>query len=162
PAAVTAAIGGPAPAPRAEGFADVLATRVADLTAYQDAAYADRYAEEVQRVPAIAAERAGAEAGERIAVAHARGRHKLMADMDEYGVARRHPAPQERARREAECGPDAEVSVLLHPPVLRAMGVNRKIKLRRSAGPVFRALRAARRLRGTALDPFGRDRKSVV
>jgi len=156
PAAVTAAIGGPAPAPRAEGFADVLATRVADLTAYQDAAYADRYAEEVQRVAAIAAERAGAEAGERIAVAYARGLHKLMAYKDEYEVARLHLDPQERARREAEFGPDAEVSVLLHPPVLRAMGVNRKIKLRRSAGPVFRALRAARRLRGTALDPFGR------
>jgi indolepyruvate ferredoxin oxidoreductase len=36
------------------------------------------------------------------------------------------------------------------------MGMTRKIRLRRSAGPVFRALRAARRLRGTPLDPFGR------
>jgi indolepyruvate ferredoxin oxidoreductase len=33
--------------------------------------------------------------------------------------------------------------------------MSRKIRLRRSAGPVFRALRAARRLRGSALDPFG-------
>jgi indolepyruvate ferredoxin oxidoreductase len=128
---------------------------VADLTGYQDQAYADRYAEEVQRVAAIAAERAGAEAGERIGVAYARGLHKLMAYKDEYEVARLHLDPAERARRDAEFGPDAAVVVLLHPPVLRAMGMTRKIRLRRTAGPVFRALRAARRLRGTPLDPFG-------
>jgi indolepyruvate ferredoxin oxidoreductase len=159
PAAVAAAVDpatGPAAPVRAEGFADVLATRVADLTAYQDERYADRYAEEVHRVAAIAAERAGADAGERVAVAYARGLHKLMAYKDEYEVARLHLDPAERARRDAEFGADAAVSVLLHPPVLRAMGMTRKIRLRRSAGPVFRALRAARRLRGTPLDPFGR------
>jgi indolepyruvate ferredoxin oxidoreductase len=155
PAAVAAATGAPvSPAP-SEGFADVLATRVADLTGYQDEAYADRYAEEVQRVAALATERAGTDAGERVAVAYARGLHKLMAYKDEYEVARLHLDPAERARRDAEFGPDAAVSVLLHPPVLRAMGMSRKIRLRRTAGPVFRALRAARRLRGTPLDPFG-------
>jgi indolepyruvate ferredoxin oxidoreductase len=156
PAAVAAATGAPAGPTRTEGFADVLATRVADLTGYQDEAYADRYAEQVQRVAAIATERAGAEAGERIGVAYARGLHKLMAYKDEYEVARLHLDPAEQARRDAEFGPDAAVSVLLHPPVLRAMGMTRKIRLRRTAGPVFRALRAARRLRGTPLDPFGR------
>jgi indolepyruvate ferredoxin oxidoreductase len=155
PEAVAAATGAPASPPPAEGFADVLATRVADLTGYQDERYADRYAEEVQRVAAIAAERAGGEAGERIAVAYARGLHKLMAYKDEYEVARLHLDPAEQARRDAEFGPDAAVSVLLHPPVLRAMGMTRKIRLRRTAAPVFRALRAARRLRGTPLDPFG-------
>jgi indolepyruvate ferredoxin oxidoreductase len=168
PAAVAAAVAGSvagsvtaprgtstAPA-RASGLAEVLATRVADLTGYQDEAYADRYAEEVQRVAAIAAERAGAEAGERIGVAYATGLHKLMAYKDEYEVARLHLDPAEKARRDAEFGPDASVSVLLHPPVLRALGMTRKIRLRRTAGPAFRALRAARRLRGTALDPFGR------
>jgi indolepyruvate ferredoxin oxidoreductase len=158
PAAVATAIGSGAPAAtaRAEGFADVVATRVADLTAYQDERYADRYAEEVQRVAAIAIDRAGPDAGERVAVAYARGLYKLMAYKDEYEVARLHLDPAERARRDAEFGADAAVSVLLHPPVLRAMGMTRKIRLRRSAGPVFRALRAARRLRGTPLDPFGR------
>jgi indolepyruvate ferredoxin oxidoreductase len=156
PEAVAAATRGPAAPAEPSGFADVLATRVADLTGYQDARYGDRYAEEVQRVAAIATERAGAEAGERIAVAYARGLHKLMAYKDEYEVARLHLDPAEQARRDAEFGPGADVSVLLHPPVLRALGMTRKIRLRRSAGPAFRALRAARRLRGTALDPFGR------
>jgi indolepyruvate ferredoxin oxidoreductase len=156
PAAVAAATGASAAPDAATGFADVLATRVADLTGYQDEHYADRYAEEVQRVAAIATERAGADAGERVAVAYARGLHKLMAYKDEYEVARLHLEPAEQARRDAEFGPDASVSVLLHPPVLRALGMTRKIRLRRTAGPAFRALRAARRLRGTALDPFGR------
>ncbi|QYN31989.1 indolepyruvate ferredoxin oxidoreductase family protein [Pseudonocardia sp. DSM 110487] len=156
PAAVATAIGAPAAVAEPAGFADVLATRVADLTGYQDERYADRYAEEVQRVAAIATERAGADAGERVAVAYANGLHKLMAYKDEYEVARLHLDPAEQARRDAEFGPDAAVSVLLHPPVLRALGMTRKIRLRRTAGPVFRALRAARRLRGTPLDPFGR------
>ncbi|OZM76162.1 indolepyruvate ferredoxin oxidoreductase family protein [Pseudonocardia sp. MH-G8] len=156
PAAVAAATGTRDTAAPATGLADVLATRVADLTGYQDAAYADRYAEEVARVAALAAERAGADAGERVAVAYATGLHKLMAYKDEYEVARLHLDPAEQARRDAEFGPGATVSVLLHPPVLRALGMTRKIRLRRTAGPAFRALRAARRLRGTALDPFGR------
>ena len=143
----------------AAGDADleqVLATRIADLTGYQDAGYARRYAEEVRRVAAIATVRAGDDAGARIGAAYARGLHALMAYKDEYEVARLHLDPVEVARRAAEYGPDARVSVMLHPPVLRAMGMQRKIALPgRVATPAFRALRAARRLRGTPLDVFG-------
>jgi indolepyruvate ferredoxin oxidoreductase len=156
PAAVAAATGVREDPPPATGLAEVLAAREADLAGYQDEGYAHRYAEEVRRVAAIAAERAGVDAGERIAAEYARGLYKLMSYKDEYEVARLHLDPAEQARRDAEFGPDAAVSVLLHPPVLRALGMNRKIRLRRTAGPAFRALRAARGLRGTALDPFGR------
>ena len=59
-----------------------------------------------------------------------------MAYKDEYEVARLHLDPAEVARRDAEYGPDARTSVLLHPPVLRALGMQRKIKLGgRLAGP---------------------------
>ncbi len=44
---------------------------------------------------------------------------------------------------------------MLQPPLLRAMGLDRKIKLGRWAFPALGALRRARRLRGTAFDPFG-------
>ncbi|MFC4113124.1 indolepyruvate ferredoxin oxidoreductase family protein [Nonomuraea zeae] len=146
----------PAEEPEPEGLDEVVAVRVADLTGYQNAAYARTYAEDVRDVAAVAAERAGAAEGAAIALAYARGLHKLMAYKDEYEVARLHLDPAEKARREREFGPDAVVSVLLHPPVLRAMGMKRKIEVRRSAGVLFRGLRAARVLRGTAFDVFGR------
>jgi indolepyruvate ferredoxin oxidoreductase len=81
--------------------------------------------------------------------------YKLMAYKDEYEVARLHLDGVERARLSAEFGPDATATVLLHPPVLRALGMNRKLRLGRTATPVFALLRAARRLRGTRLDLFG-------
>ncbi|MGP3910113.1 indolepyruvate ferredoxin oxidoreductase family protein [Nonomuraea sp. 10N515B] len=142
----------------AEKLDEVVALRVADLTGYQNAAYAATYAEDVRSVSDLALERAGEEAGTEIALAYARGLHKLMAYKDEYEVARLHLDPAEQARREREFGADAVVTVLLHPPVLRAMGMKRKIKLRRSAPVLFRGLRAARVLRGTAFDVFGRAR----
>jgi indolepyruvate ferredoxin oxidoreductase len=38
--------------------------------------------------------------------------------------------------------------------MLRALGVDRKLKLQRSAVPALRALRASKRVRGTIVDPF--------
>ncbi len=146
-----------------EGLDDVLATRIADLTGYQDAAYAGRYAEEVRRVAALASEAVGPDDGSRVARAYARGLHRLMAYKDEYEVARLHLDPVEVARREAEYGADADVSVMLHPPVLRALGMHRKIRLRgRTAEVTFRALRAARGLRHTPFDVFGRAEVRAV
>ncbi|HEX3789766.1 MAG TPA: indolepyruvate ferredoxin oxidoreductase family protein [Pseudonocardiaceae bacterium] len=156
PDAVRAALAGPVPAAvQPEGAAGAIAARATDLTGYQDAAYARRYADDVDAVMARATAQVGAAAAERIGLAYAVGLHKLMAYKDEYEVARLHLDPVEQARLAAEFGPDVRVGVLLHPPVLRALGMKRKIQLRRSAKPVFRVLRRARRLRGTRLDPFG-------
>lgn len=149
-----AALAEPAERP-APGLEETLALRVADLTGYQNQTYARTYENDVRRVTAEAARRAGEEAGARVGLAYARSLHKLMAYKDEYEVARLHLDPEEQARREREYGADAVVSVLLHPPLLRAMGMKRKIRLRRSAPVLFRGLRAARVLRGTALDVFG-------
>jgi indolepyruvate ferredoxin oxidoreductase len=44
----------------------------------------------------------------------------------------------------------------LHPPLLRALGLTRKLKLGTWFDGAFRALAALKGLRGTALDPFGR------
>ncbi|GAA2205514.1 indolepyruvate ferredoxin oxidoreductase family protein [Nonomuraea monospora] len=156
PDAVRQALLGEAAASEPQDLDDVIATRVADLTGYQNATYARTYADDVHHVRTLAAERAGEAAGAAITLAYARGLHKLMAYKDEYEVARLHLDPAEQARREHEFGADAVVSVLLHPPALRAMGMKRKIKVRRSAGVLFRGLRAARVLRGTAFDLFGR------
>ena len=126
-----------------------------ELTAYQDARYGARFRRDVERLAALVRERLG-EGGEPLSAAYAGGLYKLMAYKDEYEVARLHLDTIERARLDAEFGPDARVKVLLHPPVLRELGMQRKLRLDRSAGPLFRTLVRARRLRGTPLDPFGR------
>ena len=158
PAAVAAAVtGAPSAAPAAatDDLDKAVAVRVADLTGYQDAAYAARFERSVRDVAAAATARAGDGAGRRIALEYARSLHHLMAYKDEYEVARLHLDPAEQARIRAEFGADAKVSVLLHPPALRALGMRRKLRLRRTATPAFRVLRAAKRLRGSAFDVFG-------
>jgi indolepyruvate ferredoxin oxidoreductase len=125
---------------------ELVERRVADLTDYQDAAYAASYAEFVARVR---------EADERLAEAVAHGLYKLMAYKDEYEVARLHLDPVERARLRAEFGEDARISYKLHPPVLRALGMQRKLTLGPWFDPAFRTLRRMKRLRGTRLDVFG-------
>ena len=69
-----------------------------------------------------------------------------MAYKDEYEVARLHLA---------SIPSEGRFWFHLHPPLLRALGLKRKLKLGRWFVPAFRMLRSMRRLRGTALDPFG-------
>ena len=73
----------------------------------------------------------------------------------EFDVARLHLDAVERAKLSAEFGEDAKVYFMLHPPLLRALGLKRKLKLGGWFVPAFRALYRMRRLRGTRLDPFG-------
>jgi indolepyruvate ferredoxin oxidoreductase len=132
-----------------------MAVWVDDLTGYQSSAYARRFTEAVAQAAAAVAGKVDQETGKEIVTAYARSLHRLMAYKDEYEVARLHLDPVERARVVAEHGSGAKVAVLLHPPVLRALGMKRKIRLRRTVRPLFTVLRAARGLRGTPLDVFG-------
>jgi indolepyruvate ferredoxin oxidoreductase len=132
----------------------LLEIRVADLIGYQDAAYARRYAADVMRVAAEEARR-GAPGETAVAEAYARGLYKLMSYKDEYEVARLHLDAVERAKLDATFGPGAKVKFMLHPPLLRALGMKRKLKLGRWFVPAFRTLRSMKRLRGTKLDVFG-------
>jgi indolepyruvate ferredoxin oxidoreductase len=163
PAAVLAAAGRSAPtAPdTAESPLDrLIRMRSDDLTAYQDHAYARRYLDVVERVRA--AERDKTPGSTALTEAVARYLYKLMAYKDEYEVARLALEPSLRAGLEAEFGPGARASWRLHPPVLRALGLKRKIALGPWFVPAFRVLRALRRLRGTPMDPFGRTRVRIA
>jgi indolepyruvate ferredoxin oxidoreductase len=132
----------------------LLQIRIPELIAYQGAKYARRYARQVMRVARVEGERTGGESSA-VTEAYARGLFKLMAYKDEYEVARLHLASTERARLHAEFGPGARVQILLHPPILRSLGLTRKLRLGRSAWPLLGILRRLRHVRGTVLDPFG-------
>jgi indolepyruvate ferredoxin oxidoreductase len=137
-----------APATLAEEPTAAMIERLqADLVEYQSERYARRYRTVVDSTVAC-----GSDAFTRAVAFHL---HKLMAFKDEYEVARLLLRPESRAAAEAVGGPGAKVVWNLHPPILRAMGMNRKLRLGRWATPVFRLLRAGRRLRGTPLDIFG-------
>jgi indolepyruvate ferredoxin oxidoreductase len=138
----------------------LIRTRADDLTAYQDGAYARRYLDVVERVRAAEQDRTPGSAA--LTEAVARYLYKLMAYKDEYEVARLGLEPSLGAALAAEFGPGVRASWRLHPPVLRALGLKRKIELGPWFVPAFRVLRATRRLRGTALDPFGRARVRVA
>ncbi len=131
--------------------------RARDLADYQDEAYAQRYRALV--ATAAQAEAAVAAPGEHgLAKAVARFAYKLMAFKDEYEVARLLFDDELPARVAREFGPDATYEVLLHPPALRALGRDSKIAFGPRSRAAWRGLYAARRLRGTRLDPFGRTR----
>jgi indolepyruvate ferredoxin oxidoreductase len=132
----------------------LLAIRVPELIDYQDERYARDYVDFVARVRA--AERAAVPGETRLSEAVARYLFKLMAYKDEYEVARLHlKADLTRSLAEEYPG-GVRVQYNLHPPLLRALGLTRKLKLGSWFDGAFRALRGMKRLRGTALDPFGR------
>ncbi|MEV4148689.1 indolepyruvate ferredoxin oxidoreductase family protein [Amycolatopsis sp. NPDC049691] len=131
-------------------LARLLDVRIPDLVAYQDKRYARAYAEFVERVRVLE------DGPTEITEAVAKHLYKLMAYKDEYEVARLSLDPAFTAGLEEQFGEGTKYAYRLHPPVLRALGMKRKISLGPWFRPAFRVLHALRRLRGTRLDPFGR------
>ena len=129
-----------------------VARDTADLIGYQDRVLAEHFLATVEE--AAGAERRVAPGSERLVTAVAYGLHKLTAYKDEYEVARLILEPEGRAAAEPLVASGGSVRYRLHPPILRALGWRRKISLGRWSHPMFRLLRASRRLRGTVADPF--------
>jgi len=129
----------------------LLVSRIADLVSYQDERYARGYAEFVGRVREVAGE---SEVTEMVA----RNLHKLMAYKDEYEIARLALDPAFQQQVDETFGPGSKLSYRLHPPLLRAMGLQRKISLGRWFDGAFVGLRAMRRVRGSRADVFGYSR----
>ncbi len=141
-------------APRIESLDRMIERLASDLTDFQNTAYANRFRQLVDS--ASSAERSVDTDSTALTDATARHFHKLMAYKDEYEVARLALLDESRQRYQVVGGPDTKVTYHLHPPMLRAIGMDRKIKFRRTGDPSFKALRAMKRLRGTKADPFGR------
>ncbi len=131
----------------------LLGVRVADLIGYQSRRYAQRY---LDFVAAVARREGELQPGSsRAAEAVARQLHRLLAYKDEYEVARLHLQPEFQAGLLAQFGDGASVRFMLHPPLLRSLGLKHKLALGSWFTPVLRLLRAGRVLRSTPLDPFG-------
>ena len=142
--------------PAAGELKRLIEIRVPELIAYQNEAYARRYIDDIKRV--YTAEQAACPGGTDLSQAVARYLFKLMAYKDEYEVARLSLKPEARQAISAQFGERARVRYHLQPPLLKALGLKRKLQVGRWFDVVYRVLRRMRFLRGTRLDPFGYDR----
>jgi indolepyruvate ferredoxin oxidoreductase len=139
--------------PPAPTFENAFARRIAYLTDYQDAAYAERYR---QRVAAVRAT-GHAEFAETVM----RNLFKLMAIKDEYEVARLYAETD--FLRQIEAGFEGPYTLNFHlaPPLLARPDPQTGEVRKRTFGPwlltAFRWLAKARRWRGTRWDPFARS-----
>jgi indolepyruvate ferredoxin oxidoreductase len=145
---------GAAPATTLEA---IVARRVEFLTAYQNAAYARRYRELVERVAARERERAPGRAG--LAEAVARYHFKLLAYKDEYEVARLWTDGSFRRQLEREFESWDRVELHLAPQIANPRDPDTGRARKWILGPwVFRGLGLLAKLkfvRGTPFDPFG-------
>jgi len=161
---LVAAEAGLAPAVKpVETLEDLVARRVGFLTAYQDKAYADRYAALVERVRSV--EAAKTPGYSNLAGAVARNYFKLLAYKDEYEVARLYTDGGFRKALAAEFEGDLKLEFHLAPPIFArpdpVTGRARKRKFGAWTMGLFRVLARLKGLRGTRFDVFGygEDRK---
>jgi indolepyruvate ferredoxin oxidoreductase len=141
-----------------QSFEETVARRVAFLTAYQDAAYAERYRAVVERARAAEASKAPGACG--LAESVARNLFKLMAYKDEYEVARLFAGDAFLTQVKNEFdGENLRFEFHLAPPLLarkdKVTGEPRKMSFGAWMLPAFRLLARFKFLRGTAFDPFG-------
>nr|HET7857556.1 indolepyruvate ferredoxin oxidoreductase family protein [Caldimonas sp.] len=133
------------------------------LVDYQDARYAERYRRVVARVREREEALVGAGASLPLTRAVAEQLRRLMAYKDEYEVARLYTDGEFRRRLDEQFEGDPAIEFYMAPPALvkpKRTGTTakapRKIRLGGWMWPVLHVLARARRLRGSALDPFGR------
>jgi len=138
---------------------EVIATRAAFLTDYQNKAYAKRYLAAVAKVKA--AEAALAPDASELTEAVAKNLFKLMAYKDEYEVARLYTDGSFAWKLSEKFDGDFSLRVHLAPPVFATRDKITGHLQKKDYGPwilrAFAVLAPLKFLRGTALDPFGRS-----
>ncbi|MEE7567222.1 indolepyruvate ferredoxin oxidoreductase family protein, partial [Xanthomonas sp. Kuri4-3] len=135
---------------------ELIARRIAFLTEYQDAAYAQRYRTLVERVRRAEQQRVPGSGA--LTEAVARYHFKLMAYKDEYEVARLYTDGDFARRLQQQFEGDYRVHVHLAPPLWAKQDDQGRL-IKREYGPwvftAFRLLARLKRLRGSRLDVFG-------
>ena len=135
--------------------AELVAQRVAYLTAYQNAAYAESYRALVEQAQQVDA-RCGKSA---LSDAVARNLFKLMAYKDEYEVARLYADGSFADKMARQFEGDYQLHFHLAPPLwanTNDQGELRKQRFGPTTMHAFKVLARLKGLRGTALDVFGR------
>jgi indolepyruvate ferredoxin oxidoreductase len=133
----------------------LLKIRVPELIAYQNEAYAQQYINDVKAV--YDKELNVCNGDTALSEAVARHLFKLMAYKDEYEVARLSLKSEVHQAMNEQFGQNATIHYNLHPPILKAFGVKKKLKFGRWFDHAYRLLIRMKGLRGTALDIFGYD-----
>jgi indolepyruvate ferredoxin oxidoreductase len=138
-------------------FDEIVASRTKLLTAYQNAALAERYRALVERVRSV--EQKAVPGHTALAEAVARYYAKLLAYKDEYEVARLFTEAAFAAQLNGQFEGDFRLKFHLAPPLLASRDPVTGHLQKREFGPwmlsLFRALAKLKGLRGTAFDPFG-------
>jgi indolepyruvate ferredoxin oxidoreductase len=130
----------------------LLEIRIPELIAYQNFTYAQKYADFVRDT---LQKEVSAVGKTQITEAVARYLYKLMAYKDEYEVARLHLRSEFKDALSEEFGAKAGIKYMLHPPMLRAIGLKKKIGFGRWFDVMYGLLKRMKVLRGTLLDIFG-------
>ncbi len=120
--------------------------RAALLETYQSRAYADEFRAFVASVQKRAPE---------LSPVVEKYLYKLMANKDEYEVARMLTDPAFEAGLRDQWEAVESVEYNLHPPLLRAWGMKKKLVLPPWSRPLLQLLASMKGLRGTPLDVFG-------
>ena len=144
--------------PAAPNRAELKALHIGDLTAWQDASYAARYGDLIdraeKRLKAVADDRA-----EAFLLALMKGARHVMGYKDEYEVARLHSDPVFLQSLAAGYEGTPRLTFHLAPPMLPGRDLRTGRPKKRGFGPwmlpVFRTLARMKRLRGTPFDLFG-------
>jgi indolepyruvate ferredoxin oxidoreductase len=138
---------------------DLIAKRAAELTAYQNAAYSERYVAKVARVRAAEVAVSGEGADLPLTRAAATNLYKLMAYKDEYEVARLYTDGRFAAEL-AGTFKGGKAKVWLAPPLIARKGPDGKPKKIAFGGwmleVAFPLMAKMKGLRGGALDIFGK------
>jgi len=155
PAKMAAKIGG------GEALQEILAYRLPELVDYQSVKYAEQFSADIAKVRSAET----AVVGDRTDLSEVAARmlYKVMAYKDEYEVARLALKSDIADQAKARFGPGAKVSYQLKPPTFKAAGYDKKIAIPEGAGrKMFEGLKRTKRMRGKALDPFGRSQERRI
>jgi indolepyruvate ferredoxin oxidoreductase len=131
----------------------LLAIRIGELIEYQNIPYATTYVDFVLHVAGREAEACPGRT--ELTQAVIRYLYKLMAYKDEYEVARLHLKQMWHDQLSEMCERSPRVYYHFHPPLLRAMGLKRKLTLGSWFNRPLRLLRTLKLLRGGPFDFFG-------